>query len=131
MKYIIFVIIVIVIILIILYSFIKKIETYTFNREKTDNILRKHSTYIKGNKETPIYIIDNFLTDEECQKIIDSSHGNLVKSSLTKEDPDKYFRTSKTCYFKKDIPIQNKVEEKIINKIQLNKKNCNKKLETS
>ena len=96
----------------------------TFNREKTDKLLKKYAKHVKGSKETPIYIIENFLTDEECQGVIDSSKGKLVKSPLTREDPnDLKFRTSKTCFFD-GTGIQNHIEDKILDNIQFSKENC-------
>jgi prolyl 4-hydroxylase len=90
-----------------------------FDRTKTDKLLNKKSTIVKGTKETPIYIIMEFLTDEECKEIIKSSNNRFVNSPLSRENPnDPNFRTSKTCVFDGNI-IQNIIEEKIIREIDL------------
>ena len=50
----------------------------------------------------------------------------MVKSPITREDKnDKYYRTSKTCFFT-DVGIQNNIEDKILNMIQISEKNSEK-----
>jgi len=94
-----------------------------FNRETTDTTLKKIATQIIGTQNTPIYIIDNFLSPQECQAVIESAKGKLVPSPLTRQDPtDPEFRTSETCYFD-GTGIQNAIEQKIINQINLPKSN--------
>lgn len=96
-------------------------DTFDFNYKATSNILKKNSTKILGNNSTPIYIIDNFLSDNECNNIILSCKDNLIDSPLTRFDSkDPYFRTSKTSYFngKKD---QDYIENKILNFIKIPK----------
>jgi len=90
-----------------------------FNRKKTDKILKQKSTKIRGNSKTPIYIIDNFLSDNDCDQIIQSAEGKMVNSPLTRYDPnDPNFRTSKTSYFQ-GIGNQDLIEQKICKEIQL------------
>ena len=55
-----------------------------FNRETTDTTLKKIATQIIGTQNTPIYIIDNFLSPQECQAVIESAKGKLVPSPLTR-----------------------------------------------
>lgn len=44
-----------------------------------------------------LYILENFLNTEECQKIIDIMRGHLRPSTIGgKDEPDQYFRTSKS-----------------------------------
>lgn len=91
-----------------------------YNRKDTDNLLRSISTKIYGTESTPIYIIDNFLSDSECDSIISSVKDNLVASPLTRVDPnDANFRTSKTGYFSNSNTIQNKVNKKILDAIKI------------
>ena len=93
------------------------------DRSQTEKILEKSASQILGTPETPIYIIDNFMSSEECDGIIKSARGKLVPSPLTRKDPnDPNFRTSETCYFD-GTANQNKIEEKIIDKIKLHQRN--------
>ena len=45
-----------------------------------------------------IYEIPNFLTEDECNLIINEINGNLSRSTVTTGDSD--YRTSRTCYLK-------------------------------
>lgn len=46
-----------------------------------------------------IYTLEKFLTDEECNKIMEISDTKLIPSKISTSDsePDKYFRTNLTC----------------------------------
>ena len=66
-----------------------------------------------GDEDTPVYVIENFLTPEECSTIINSAQGNMTPSDLTHYDGDDDFRTSETCYFNKKDNAHNKIENKI------------------
>lgn len=45
-----------------------------------------------------LYTLENFLNAEECQRTLEVTRRGLRPSTITKEDePDKDFRTSKTC----------------------------------
>jgi len=101
-------------------------NNYKFNRENIDKYLSTIATEIKGTKNTPIYIIDNFLTPEECQAVIESGQDNFIKSPLTREDPnDPYFRTSKTYFFDKleENGIQKNIKNKILKVLKINHPN--------
>ena len=101
----------------------KHLITVPLKRKHTEKILAKCATQILGTKETPIYIIENFMSPEECDGIIKSSDGKLVPSPLTRQDPnDSNFRTSETCYFD-GSGNQKQIERKIIDKINLEKSN--------
>ena len=45
-----------------------------------------------------MYEIPNFLTEDECNLIINEINGNLSRSTVTTGDSD--YRTSRTCYLK-------------------------------
>ena len=81
------------------------------NRESIDAKLRRVATNKKGTEKTPIYIIDNFLTEEECKAVIDTAT-DLFTSELTSNSDDKYFRTSKTADFN-GTGIQPTIDQKI------------------
>jgi len=97
-----FIILILILVLILFYLLLHKKEplsltnNYTpkhlipvpFNRKITDTTLKKIATQIIGNQNTPIYIIDNFLSPQECQTLIESTKGKLVPSPLTRQDPD-------------------------------------------
>ncbi|MES2605500.1 MAG: 2OG-Fe(II) oxygenase [Pseudomonadota bacterium] len=45
-----------------------------------------------------LYLIDNFLTDAECDELVKRIKDKARPSTITNpNEPDKYFRTSKTC----------------------------------
>lgn len=119
---IIFGIIIILFISIVTYIFVNKKNKYTplYNRKDTDIILKNISNNIYGSKSTPIYVINNFLSDSECDDIIFSIKNKLVKSPLTRQDPnDPNFRTSKTGYFSDNNDIHNMINNKIIKTIKI------------
>lgn len=92
-------------------------------RKHTEKILAKYASQTVGTKETPIYIIHNFMSPQECDDIIESSQGKLVPSPLTRQDPnDSAFRTSETCYFD-GSGNQGDIERKIIEEIDLHQSN--------
>jgi prolyl 4-hydroxylase len=47
-----------------------------------------------------MYVLDDFMSDAECDELIAVSREALVPSAITTQEtePDKYFRTSSTCY---------------------------------
>ena len=55
-----------------------------------------------GDEDTPVYVIENFLSPAECSEIIKSAQGKMSPSTLTHYNGDKDFRTSETCYFDKN-----------------------------
>ena len=77
-----------------------------------------------GDEDTPIYIIENFLSREECSDIIKSSKGKMSPSTLTHYNGDEDFRTSETCYFDKMDTKQNMIEEKICKFMGLSQNTC-------
>ncbi len=88
-------------------------------RGKTDQLLTTLASRIEGTKKTPIYLIDNFLSPDVCQKIIKSMKDHLTNSPLTRQDPnDPYFRTSETGYFTRN-PFHLSIENKICNLLQI------------
>lgn len=61
-----------------------------------------------------MYIIDNFLSKQECDMIINKMKTNLRPSTITnKNEPDKYYRTSKTSDLKNSDPFIKKINNKI------------------
>lgn len=93
------------------------------NRKNTDKRLRRLSTQVLGTDNTPIYVIDNFLTREECDKLIETTKNDLIPSTITrKKYGDPNFRTSKTCIFS-DKPIQKYYDNKVKNLMNINHRN--------
>lgn len=77
--------------------------------------LKSMATEIKGNSETPIYIIDEFLSPTICDNIIGELKSKLEPSTLTRNDStDPYFRTSSTGIFSKSS-TQDFVNKKMSN----------------
>ena len=83
------------------------------------NDLAKTATKILGDNGTKVYIIDNFMTQDECNKIIDGSQGNMTPSTLTRASDDPDYRNSETCYFN-GTPIQTHVNKKICDAMGIN-----------
>jgi len=88
----------------------------------THDNLRRKASKVLGNKDTPVYIFENFLTPQECDNIIKSGEGKLVESPLTHPSADKDFRTSLTTYFEKNNKMHEAIEDKIANFIGIPKK---------
>lgn len=67
--------------------------------------------------DTPLlqlYSIDNFLTPEECERVITLTEAKLRPSSVTHSNGDNAFRTSMTCDLRnQDDPIVAYLDEKI------------------
>lgn len=61
-----------------------------------------------------LYTIENFLTPEECEKIIALAEPHLAPSTLTHSNGDPYFRTSSTCNWDHVTdPFAKYIDEKI------------------
>jgi prolyl 4-hydroxylase len=62
-----------------------------------------------------LYTLDNVLTEAECEYVIAAIGGHLWPSTITNPDePDKYFRTSRTCDVKSlDDPFTREVDERL------------------
>ena len=73
-----------------------------------------------------IYTLDNFLNDDECQKIINISKKYLTKSTVTDNKLNRIvsdFRTSKTCFLsevKNNKDFINNINNKICEKLGIN-----------
>jgi len=61
--------------------------------------VKRMATQVLGDDATPLYIIDDFLSAEECDGILRDTAGTLTPSTITRESEDKDFRTSKTAFF--------------------------------
>ena len=89
------------------------------NRHIIDKHLSKLSTRVLGTIKTPIYVIEKFLSDEECDELVASNEGKYKKSPLTREIKD--FRTSETSFFDYKHEIQTKVDSKILETMKSSK----------
>ena len=98
-----------------------KYKPTPFDKYSIDKFLRSKATKIYGNEETPIYVIDNFFSDEDCEELIADTikKNELIESPLTRYNPDEpNFRTSKTAMFK-DNKLHNYIENKILQQTQI------------
>tara|TARA_Y200000002_G_C22667203_1_gene658485 strand:- start:757 stop:1464 length:708 start_codon:yes stop_codon:yes gene_type:complete len=88
-----------------------------------ETILKNKGAKKYNTNKAIIYTLDNFLTDEECDKVIEISNTNLIPSKITTYNPDMYFRTSYTCEFnninKKHRKYIDFIENKICNLIEI------------
>jgi prolyl 4-hydroxylase len=89
-------------------------------RKFIDERLAKISSQVLGNKITPIYVINNYLSPEECAELIKSNEGKYRKSPLTREIKD--FRTSETSFFDHKASVQIDLENKILETMNSHKK---------
>jgi len=73
-----------------------------------------------------MYVIDNFLNNDECSKIIDIINLSNLENSSTynSDDPNESkvndFRTSKTCYFLDSNELINNIESRICRTLGIN-----------
>ena len=65
-------------------------------------------------KNTKVYIVENFLSSEECDMLVKSAQGKMSPSPLTSPVDDETYRDSETCYFT-DIPLHKEIDNKICN----------------
>lgn len=61
--------------------------------------LRSVATRVAGDAQTPIYVIDGYLTSEECDNVIADSRDDLQPSTVTRSGYDSSMRTSETAFF--------------------------------
>jgi hypothetical protein len=86
--------------------------TLNFNRK----LLDKYNVFRVENNFLEIYKVPNFLSDDECDKIIYDMGDNFVKSTTVNgnDDTSKY-RTNKTCHIKSTtksfIDVNNKIHD--------------------
>ena len=83
-----------------------------FRLEKNMN---RFGIEVLGNNISKVYKLKNFLTDQECDMIIQKSKGNLTKSSITtyNTEPDKEFRVSQTYNFPSNDTFLLSIDKKI------------------
>tara|TARA_A100001011_G_C14218539_1_gene803198 strand:+ start:50 stop:775 length:726 start_codon:yes stop_codon:yes gene_type:complete len=95
----------------------------SYYRGKTINLLNKKKTRMKGTKENPVFIVNNFLDDTICDSLIkEFSENNKTKKSAivsNSENQDilETYRTSKTGVL--DKHEHKKIDNYIINFMQL------------
>jgi prolyl 4-hydroxylase len=94
-------------------------SNFTYNRADVDKRLRNKSTQILGSKNTPLYIIDNLLSSEECSDLIKNIK-NLSNSTLTRYNEDKNYRTSQTGYFE-NSSLEKEIDSRICNLLGMEK----------
>lgn len=112
---------------------IKKILQKTFStHHQIDQILSNRFSFQKTVKQIKfpteklnLHLIKNFLTEKECQDIIQAANGHFVPSTITSQTTEKdlYFRTSSTCHYtnlgKEGKKVLDKIDNKICNYLQL------------
>lgn len=95
------------------------------NSNRSSNVALRNAVKLNSTN-LEIYQLDNFLTKEECQEIINTiKMEKLVESSTyNASDPNNSqindFRTSKTCYFYNRYPFINELESRICKTIGIN-----------
>ena len=91
-------------------------------RLRTDQLLSLICTQKLGTNNTPIYIIDNFLSEKECAELIKSSKPKLepatVVSSTNSDNIVNNERTNKTAHWTEE-DIEVKINKKIKDTIKI------------
>jgi prolyl 4-hydroxylase len=104
---------------IVIYLFKDK-DNFTYSkRADVERRLKNRAMRFLGNKNTPIYIIDNFLSSDECNGLIKNVK-NLSNSTLTRYNGDENFRTSQTGYAE-NSSLQEEIDSKICNLLGMDK----------
>ncbi|MFZ4540449.1 MAG: prolyl hydroxylase family protein [Rickettsiales bacterium] len=70
-----------------------------------------------------IYVLEDFMTTAECQELIDISREQLQPSTISTQEtePDKYFRTSSTCYLSQTkAPLAAEIDQRIAETVGIN-----------
>src|SRR5262245_24600443 len=62
-----------------------------------------------------IFLLEDFLDAAECRRVIEIMKGSLRRSTITVEnEPDKYFRKSRTCDLSFiDVPVVRRLDRTI------------------
>ncbi len=93
--------------------------TQTQNIPTSQTQTKEHNYFIKEVHPNKLYILENFLNDNECEQFIDYISKNKVRSqTVNAEGKDEYshFRTSSTCYINEtDLDFIKNLDEKICN----------------
>ena len=87
-----------------------------------DNIYLHNATRLKTNKAN-INILDNFLSYNECNELINYILKNNEQSKVIDKTSINSNRTSKTSYLSNNIKIANLINNKICNYMGINNKN--------
>ena len=74
---------------------------------------------IRGDAQTPIYVFDDFLSSDECDKVIESIQEKLENSKVTRDNGDKYFRTNRTGYFDMHNELHKNIQQRICNLVNV------------
>lgn len=84
------------------------------DRAVVDARLRRVATDVRGTKDSPIYIIDDFIDPDDYRGVIEENRAKLQKSPLTRYDPnDPGFRTSSTAFFD-GKPAERRVQSRVL-----------------
>jgi prolyl 4-hydroxylase len=89
-----------------------------------DNVMINKRNYVENNHGLEIFTIENFLTDEECDHVIELTEKNNTRSSVAGKgkESSKYDkgRTSSTSTLSDNDPIVKKINEKICTELKIN-----------
>ncbi len=91
----------------------------TYNTNKTNKPIQKASSVIEDVFANKLYSFENFLTEDECDTLIEYIDKNKVKSRTVNqngEDEYSHYRTSSTCYINEsNLSFVKNLDEKICN----------------
>jgi len=85
-------------------------------RESIQPVLSRMDT-----ERAELYVIEDFLDAAECRRVIEIMRGSLRRSTITVEnEPDKYFRKSRTCDLSFiDVPVVRRLDRMICDTVRI------------
>ena len=85
-----------------------------FDRSRRESIPPPEPTRLDTDR-AELYVIEDFLDAQECRRVIEIMKGSLRRSTITVDnEPDKYFRKSRTCDLSFiDVPVVRRLDRMI------------------
>ena len=93
----------------------------SFDRSRRETIQPPVLTRLDTADRAELFILEDFLDPQECRRVIEIMKGSLRRSTITVEnEPDKYFRKSRTCDLSFiDVPVVRRLDRAICETLQM------------
>lgn len=91
-----------------------------FDRSRRESIPPPEPTRLDTDR-AELYVIEDFLDAQECRRVIEIMKGSLRRSTITVDnEPDKYFRKSRTCDLSFiDVPVVRRLDRTICDAMRI------------
>ena len=91
-----------------------------FDRSRRESIPSPEPTRLDTDR-AELYVIEDFLDAQECRRVIEIMKGSLRRSTITVDnEPDKYFRKSRTCDLSFiDVPVVRRLDRMICDAMRI------------